>query len=91
MATHDLNELYQRTINSNNRLQKLRKMCAPDIVLRNETRILQDAVNDLLGDDEITQFIAHVGADAFIDYFNHIAGTRIRFPIAATPAASRAA
>ena len=91
MATHDLNELYRRTINSKKRLQQLRMMCAPEIVLRVETRILHDAVNDLLGDDEITQFIAHAGAGAFIDYFNHIAGIQIGFPIAATSAALRVA
>jgi hypothetical protein len=66
-------------------------MCAPNIVLRTETRILRGTVEDLLCDDEIMQLIAHVGADAFISSFNHIAGIQIGFPIAATSAAKLAA
>ena len=66
-------------------------MCAPDILLRNEARILRGAVKDLLGNDEITQFIADAGADAFINSFNHIAGIQIGFPIAVTSAVLRAA
>ena len=91
MATHDLNELYRRTINSKTRLSQLKIMCAPEILLRNERRILRGAIDDLLGNDEITQFIADVGADAFISSFNHIAGIQIGFPIAVTSAALRAA
>jgi len=91
MGTHDMNALYLRTINSRNRLSQLQKMCAPDIVLRAESRILRSAVEELLGDDEITQLISHIGADAFKNYFNHIAGIQIGFPIAVTSAAPLAA
>ena len=91
MATHDLNELYRRIINSKNRLRQVQIMSAPDIVLRTEMRILRGVVNDLLGDDEIMQFIADVGDEAFIKYFNHIAGIQIGFPITATSSALRAA
>ena len=91
MATRDLNDLYRRAINSNNRLQQLREMRAPEIVVRNEKRILEDAVNALLNDDQIAQITAHVGTSAFINYFNYIAGTEIRFPIVTTAMASRAA
>ena len=51
MATQDLNDLHRRLINSSNRLQQLREMRAPDIVLRNENRILEGAVHALLDDD----------------------------------------
>jgi len=44
----DLNDLYQRVINRNNRLRKLIKLQAPDIIIRNEKRMLQEAVDALL-------------------------------------------
>jgi len=44
----DLNDLYQRVINRNNRLAKLLKLQAPDIIIRNEKRMLQEAVDALL-------------------------------------------
>ncbi len=91
MLTQNLNDLYQRVVNSNRRLQLMGKMHAPDIVLRNENRVLRDAVYALLNNDEITQIISHIGTDAFITYFNHIAGTEIRFPIEVTATVSRAA
>ena len=46
-ATSDLNELYQRVINRNNRLKKLVELRAPEVILRNEKRLLQAAVDDL--------------------------------------------
>ena len=51
MTTQDLNDLQRRLINSSNRLQQLREMRAPDIMLRNENRILEGAVYALLDDD----------------------------------------
>lgn len=47
-ATSDVNDLYRRVINRNNRLQKLRDIHAPEVILRNEKRILQEAVDALL-------------------------------------------
>ena len=47
-ATSDLNDLYQRIINRNNRLKRLIKLHAPDIIIRNEKRMLQEAVDALL-------------------------------------------
>lgn len=47
-ATSDLNDLYRRVINRNNRLKKLIAIHAPDVILRNEKRILQEAVDALL-------------------------------------------
>src|SRR3989338_6417130 len=47
-ATSDLNDLYRRVINRNNRLKKLIELNAPDIIIRNEKRMLQEAVDALL-------------------------------------------
>ena len=47
-ATSDLNDLYRRLINRNNRLRKLLKLGAPQIILRNEKRMLQEAVDNLI-------------------------------------------
>ena len=47
-ATSDLNDLYRRVINRNNRLQRLLDLHAPDIIVRNEKRMLQEAVDALL-------------------------------------------
>jgi DNA-directed RNA polymerase subunit beta' len=46
-ATSDVNDLYRRVINRNNRLKKLKAIGAPDVILRNEKRILQEAVDAL--------------------------------------------
>jgi len=47
-ATSDLNDLYRRVINRNNRLKKLLDLQAPDIIVRNEKRMLQEAVDSLI-------------------------------------------
>jgi DNA-directed RNA polymerase subunit beta' len=47
-ATSDLNDLYRRVINRNNRLARLLELSAPDIIIRNEKRMLQEAVDSLL-------------------------------------------
>ena len=47
-ATSDLNDLYRRIINRNNRLQRLLDLGAPDIIVRNEKRMLQEAVDALI-------------------------------------------
>ncbi|MCL1803242.1 MAG: DNA-directed RNA polymerase subunit beta' [Eubacteriaceae bacterium] len=47
-ATSDLNDLYRRVINRNNRLQKLLDLNAPDIIIQNEKRMLQEAVDALI-------------------------------------------
>ena len=46
-ATSDLNDLYRRVINRNNRLKKLMELRAPDVIIRNEKRMLQEAVDAL--------------------------------------------
>ena len=53
-ASSDLNDLYRRVINRNNRLKKLIDIMAPDVILRNEKRILQEAV-----DAHIDNYIRH--------------------------------
>jgi len=47
-ATSDLNDLYRRVINRNNRLKKLVELGAPDVIIRNEKRMLQEAVDALI-------------------------------------------
>ena len=47
-ATSDLNDLYRRVINRNNRLKRLLELGAPDIIVRNEKRLLQEAVDALI-------------------------------------------
>jgi DNA-directed RNA polymerase subunit beta' len=59
-ATSDVNDLYRRVINRNNRLLKLKEINAPEVILRNEKRILQEAVDSLI-DNSIRS-----GNDAFI-------------------------
>ncbi|MBY0294073.1 DNA-directed RNA polymerase subunit beta', partial [Patescibacteria group bacterium] len=56
-ATSDANDLYRRVINRNNRLKKLLEIHAPDVILRNEKRILQEAVDALIDNS-----IRHGGA-----------------------------
>ncbi len=52
-ATSDLNELYRRVINRNNRLRKLKEQQAPEIIVRNEKRMLQRSVDALLANGSI--------------------------------------
>ncbi|MBI2484976.1 DNA-directed RNA polymerase subunit beta' [Candidatus Uhrbacteria bacterium] len=47
-ATSDLNDLYRRVINRNNRLKRLRELHAPEVIVRNEKRMLQEAVDSLI-------------------------------------------
>ncbi len=47
-ATSDLNDLYRRVINRNNRLKRLIELGAPDVIIRNEKRMLQEAVDSLI-------------------------------------------
>ncbi|MBI2046066.1 MAG: DNA-directed RNA polymerase subunit beta' [Parcubacteria group bacterium] len=60
-ATSDVNDLYRRVINRNNRLKKLKEIGAPDVILRNEKRILQEAVDALI-DNSIRHGVGSGGA-----------------------------
>ncbi len=53
-ATSDLNDLYRRLINRNNRLKKLMEILAPEVILRNEKRLLQEAVDALIQNGKVT-------------------------------------
>ncbi len=59
-ATSDVNDLYRRVINRNNRLKKLKDIFAPEVILRNEKRILQEAVDALI--DNSIRHTSGVGA-----------------------------
>ena len=56
-ATSDLNDLYRRVINRNNRLKKLIDIQAPDVILRNEKRMLQEAVDALMDNGRRTHSV----------------------------------
>ncbi|HLG94649.1 MAG TPA: DNA-directed RNA polymerase subunit beta', partial [candidate division Zixibacteria bacterium] len=56
-ATSDLNDLYRRVINRNNRLKKLIEIRAPEVILRNEKRMLQEAVDALLDNGRRTHSV----------------------------------
>jgi len=60
-ATSDVNDLYRRVINRNNRLRKLLEINAPEVILRNEKRILQEAVDSLI-DNSIRHGASSAGA-----------------------------
>ena len=62
-ATSDLNDLYRRVINRNNRLKRLLELKAPEIIVRNEKRMLQEAVDSLL--DNGRRGKAMTGANKF--------------------------
>ena len=51
-ATSDLNDLYRRVINRNNRLKRLLELGAPDVIVRNEKRMLQEAVDALIDNSQ---------------------------------------
>ncbi len=87
----DFNDLYRRVISRNDRLKRLNELRAPEIIVRNERRMLQEAVDGLFDHGEIVEIIAHIGANMFITYFNHITGTEFDFPVMDTAAASHAA
>jgi len=60
-ATSDLNDLYRRVINRNNRLKKLTELGAPEIICRNEKRMLQEAVDALIDNGRRGKAIAGAG------------------------------
>ncbi len=87
----DFNDLYRRVINRNDRLKRLIELRAPEIIVRNEKRMLQEAVAALFDHGEIVDIIAHLGVNVFTTCFNHITGTEFDFPVTDTVAASHAA
>jgi len=62
-ATSDLNDLYRRLINRNNRLKKLMQQGAPEMIVRNEKRMLQEAVDALIDNGRRGAPVLHPGSD----------------------------
>ena len=62
-ATSDLNDLYRRLINRNNRLKKLMHQGAPEMIVRNEKRMLQEAVDALIDNGRRGSAVVHPGSD----------------------------
>jgi DNA-directed RNA polymerase subunit beta' len=62
-ATSDLNDLYRRLINRNNRLKKLMNQGAPEMIIRNEKRMLQEAVDALIDNGRRGAAVVHPGSD----------------------------
>jgi len=60
-ATSDLNDLYRRVINRNNRLKRLQKLNAPEIIIKQEKRMLQEAVNQLIDNGRRGRLITGTG------------------------------
>ncbi|MDZ7800239.1 MAG: DNA-directed RNA polymerase subunit beta' [Trueperaceae bacterium] len=62
-ATSDLNDLYRRLINRNNRLRKLMQQGAPEMIVRNEKRMLQESVDALIDNGRRGSAVVHPGSD----------------------------
>ncbi len=78
-ATSDLNDLYRRVINRNNRLQKLLQLSAPNIIVRNEKRMLQEAVDALLDNGRRGRAVTGAGNRALKSLSDLLKGKQGRF------------
>ncbi|MCD6219358.1 DNA-directed RNA polymerase subunit beta', partial [Candidatus Calescamantes bacterium] len=78
-ATSDLNDLYRRLINRNNRLKKLIEMGAPDIILRNEKRMLQEAVDALFDNGRRGRAVVDQNGRPLKSLANTLGGKQGRF------------
>ena len=78
-ATSDLNDLYRRVINRNNRLQRLLEMGAPEIIVRNEKRMLQEAVDALIDNGRRGRTVVCPNNRALKSLSNIIEGKQGRF------------
>ena len=78
-ATSDLNDLYRRVINRNNRLKRLLELRAPDIIVRNEKRMLQEAVDSLLDNGRRGKAMAGANKRALKSLADMIKGKGGRF------------
>ncbi|MBQ1390451.1 MAG: DNA-directed RNA polymerase subunit beta', partial [Firmicutes bacterium] len=78
-ATSDLNDLYRRVINRNNRLKKLLELGAPDIIIRNEKRMLQEAVDSLLDNGRHGNPVKGSGGRALKSLSDMLKGKQGRF------------
>jgi DNA-directed RNA polymerase subunit beta' len=78
-ATSDLNDLYRRVINRNNRLKKLMDMRAPEVILRNEKRMLQEAVDALFDNGRRSKAIRGRGKRPLKSLSDMLKGKQGRF------------
>ncbi|HMH69560.1 MAG TPA: DNA-directed RNA polymerase subunit beta', partial [Pinirhizobacter sp.] len=78
-ATSDLNDLYRRVINRNNRLKRLLELAAPDIIVRNEKRMLQESVDALLDNGRRGRAITGTNKRALKSLADMIKGKQGRF------------
>ncbi|MGA7966526.1 MAG: DNA-directed RNA polymerase subunit beta' [Gammaproteobacteria bacterium] len=78
-ATSDLNDLYRRVINRNNRLRRLLELKAPDIIVRNEKRMLQESVDSLLDNGRRGRAVTGTNKRALKSLADMIKGKHGRF------------
>ncbi|MBE5779601.1 MAG: DNA-directed RNA polymerase subunit beta' [Clostridiales bacterium] len=78
-ATSDLNDLYRRVINRNNRLKRLLELGAPDIIVRNEKRMLQEAVDALIDNGRRGRAVTGPGNRALKSLSDLLRGKQGRF------------
>ena len=78
-ATSDLNDLYRRVINRNNRLKRLLELEAPDIIVRNEKRMLQESVDALIDNGRRGRPITGAGGRALKSLSDMLKGKQGRF------------
>ncbi|RTK92361.1 MAG: DNA-directed RNA polymerase subunit beta' [Rickettsiales bacterium] len=78
-ATSDLNELYRRVINRNNRLRRLLELKAPDIIIRNEKRMLQESVDALFDNGRRGKVVKNANKRPFKSLSDMLKGKQGRF------------
>ena len=78
-ATSDLNDLYRRVINRNNRLNRLLELGAPDIIVRNEKRMLQEAVDALINNGRRGRPVTGPGNRPLKSLSDLLTGKQVRF------------
>ncbi len=78
-ATSDLNDLYRRVINRNNRLQRLMELGAPDVIVRNEKRMLQEAVDSLVDNGRRGRAVSRSGKRKLKSLSDLLKGKQGRF------------
>lgn len=78
-ATSDLNDLYRRVINRNNRLHRLMELGAPDVIVRNEKRMLQEAVDSLIDNGRRGRAVSRSGKRKLKSLSDMLKGKQGRF------------
>jgi DNA-directed RNA polymerase subunit beta' len=78
-ATSDLNDLYRRVINRNNRLKRLLELGAPDVIIRNEKRMLQESVDSLIDNSQRGKALSRRGRRELKSLSDMLKGKKGRF------------